>query len=370
MKFKNILMISVALCCTSITFAQNEQANREFRKNNWFVTGGATTEAWMNKDGYVLGSGKAGFGMWINPYVGLKIEGVAGNTRLLEQSRGQVFGAHISYMTNIYGAKNKNWFNLLGVVGGGYYMYRSGTIFDKYSKFQSLNANIGVQALFDVATRWSLYIQPDMVMQPHYFNPADKKKLALSAAITVGVNYSFKSKYVGQDKMEILQSEKDMLNDEVNKMRKELDETNSKLTAQKKKTAKAQREATNAKEAVEKAVKEQKVTPDIAEYTAFFSINSAILSKEEVVNLEAIAKVMKQFPNAKFKITGYADKQTGSEEFNKRISQLRAEAVYNTLADKFGADRNQMITEAAGGVDTMHLKDHKLSRAVVITVVK
>lgn len=370
MKMKSVLMIAAALCCTSVTNAQNEQANGEFRKNNWFLTAGANTEAWMNKNGYVLGTAKAGFGTWINPYVGLKLEGVAGNTRLLENSRGQVFGAHLSYMAHIYGAKKSSWFNLLGVVGGGYYMYKSGTIFDEYSKYQSLNANIGVQALFDVAPRWSLYVQPDMVMQPQYYNPADRKKVVLSAGITVGVNYSLKSKYVGDDKIEVIQSEKDMLNDEVNKMRKELKKANSKLDKQKKQTIKAQREAAEAKEEVAKAMEEQKNIPDMAEYTAFFSINSAILSKEEVVNLEAIAQVMKQFPNAKFKITGYADKQTGTEKYNQRLSQLRAEAVYNTLADRFGVNRNQMVTEAAGGVDTMHMKDHKLSRAAVVTVIK
>lgn len=362
--------MTAVLCCTSAIFAQDTQENGVFRKNNWFLTAGGSTEAWMNKDGYVLGTVKGGFGTWINPYLGLKLEAVAGNTRLLESSRGQVFGAHLTYMTHILGAKKYSWFNLLGVVGGGYYMYKSGTIFDEYSKLQALNANVGVQALFNVAPRWSIYLQPDMVMQPKYYNPADRDKLTLSAALTLGVNYTFRSKFTGQDKVDVLQAEKDLLNEEVNRMRKELSEANSKLSAQKEETVKAQREAAEAKEAAIETAAMQKTTPDMAEYTAFFSINSAILSKEEVVNLEAIAEVMKQFPQAKFKITGYADKQTGSAKFNQKVSEQRAEAVYNTLADKFGVNRDQMVTEGAGGVDTMHQGDPKLSRAAVITVIK
>lgn len=369
MKIRNILM-TAAICCTSAIFAQNTQENGEFRKNNWFLTAGGTTEAWMNKDGYVLGTAKGGFGVWVNPYLGLKLEGVAGNTRLLENSRGQVFGAHLSYMAHILGAKKYSWFNLLGVVGGGYYMYKSGSIFDEYSKYQALNANVGVQALFNVAPRWSIYLQPDMVMQPKYYDPANREKFTLSAALTLGVNYTFRSKFVGQDKVDVLQAEKDQLNDEVNRMRKELSEANSKLAAQQEETVKAQREAAEAKEAAAETAGQQKVTPDMAEYTAFFSINSAILSKQEVVNLEAIADVMKQFPQAKYRITGYADKQTGSAEFNRKVSRQRAEAVYNTLADKFGVNRDQMIVEGAGGVDTMHQGDPKLSRAAVITVVR
>ena len=333
MKIRNILM-TAAICCTSAIFAQNTQENGEFRKNNWFLTAGGTTEAWMNKDGYVLGTAKGGFGVWVNPYLGLKLEAVTGNTRLLENSRGQVFGAHLSYMAHILGAKKYSWFNLLGVVGGGYYMYKSGSIFDEYSKYQALNANVGVQALFNVAPRWSIYLQPDMVMQPKYYDPANREKFTLNAALTLGVNYT------------------------------------SKLAAQQEETVKAQREAAEAKEAAAETAGQQKVTPDMAEYTAFFSINSAILSKQEVVNLEAIADVMKQFPQAKYKITGYADKQTGSAEFNRKVSRQRAEAVYNTLADKFGVNRDQMIVEGAGGVDTMHQGDPKLSRAAVITVVR
>ena len=44
-------------------------------------------------------------------------------------------------------------------------MYKSGSIFDEYSKYQALNANVGVQALFNVAPRWSIYLPPEMVME-------------------------------------------------------------------------------------------------------------------------------------------------------------------------------------------------------------
>ena len=109
---------------------------------------------------------------------------------------------------------------------------------------------------------------------------------------------------------------------------------------------------------------------DATEYVAFFDINKAYLSEKEAVNLEAYANLMKKYPENKFIITGYADKQTGSAEFNERLSKLRAEAVYNTLVDKYGVNKDQLTMEYKGGVDTMFRENPRLSRAAIIRMAK
>ena len=110
--------------------------------------------------------------------------------------------------------------------------------------------------------------------------------------------------------------------------------------------------------------------PDATEYVAFFDINKAYLSEKEAVNLEAYANLIKKYPENKFIITGYADKQTGSAEFNERLSKLRAEAVYNTLVDKYGVNKDQLTMEYKGGVDTMFRENPRLSRAAIIRMAK
>lgn len=109
---------------------------------------------------------------------------------------------------------------------------------------------------------------------------------------------------------------------------------------------------------------------DIMEYTVFFSINKAYLSPQEAVNLEAYANVIKKHPESRFLITGYADKQTGSKTFNERLSQRRAEAVYNTLVDKYGVNKEQLSMEHKGGVDTLFHENPRLSRAAIVRMVK
>lgn len=362
---KNIAMAAAGVLMGTAAMAQNGECSKPvFKKNNWFLTAGATTEAWMNTDGYVLGTGKFGAGVWINPWLGLKLEGVAGNTHLLTESRGQVFGAHLSYMAHIYGGKKYNWFSLNGVLGGGFYHYKSGTIFDSYSYMNTINGNVGLQAVFNITPKWSLYVQPDLVAQPKYYDIAHKDDVVLTGALTVGVNYTFKDKFCGLQKRGMAQAEQERLNREVNSMREEIATLNQQLEDQKAATAAAKQ----AQQQQQQPATAQKQNM-LADYAAFFTINSSILSMKEVINLEAIAKVMKENPDTKYIITGYADEQTGTAAVNERISRERAEAVYNTLTDRFGVNKEQLSMENKTVAD-LYDQNPKLSRAAVIRQVK
>lgn len=63
---KNIAMAAVGVLMGTAAMAQSSECTKPvFQKNNWFLTAGATTEAWMNTDGYVLGTGKIGAGVWL-----------------------------------------------------------------------------------------------------------------------------------------------------------------------------------------------------------------------------------------------------------------------------------------------------------------
>mgnify|MGYP002659009351 CR=1 FL=1 len=60
-----------------------------------------------------------------------------------------------------------------------------------------------------------------------------------------------------------------------------------------------------------------------------------------------IVEYMKENPDAKITLTGYADKGTGSAAFNDKIAARRAQTVYNTLAAK-GVAKSRMIKESKG----------------------
>lgn len=86
--------------------------------------------------------------------------------------------------------------------------------------------------------------------------------------------------------------------------------------------------------------------------SVFFNINSAkVASRKDLVNVKELAEYAKA-NNAKIVVSGYADSKTGSAEYNQQLSQKRADAVVNELV-KMGVSRDNIVTEAKGGVDNL-----------------
>ena len=104
-------------------------------------------------------------------------------------------------------------------------------------------------------------------------------------------------------------------------------------------------------------------------YLVNFTIGQSDLENREKVNLETVAKMIKDTPEKKYTVYGYADKQTGTEERNAQLSQERSQNVYDILI-KYGVSANQLVKAAKGGVDVMYLNDPQLSRSVIISEVK
>lgn len=97
----------------------------------------------------------------------------------------------------------------------------------------------------------------------------------------------------------------------------------------------------------------------------FFNIGqSKIASKKDLVNVQALVDASKD--NAgKYIVTGYADSKTGSADYNKALSERRANAVADELV-KLGVDRNKIEVNAEGGVDIVN--PSKWNRRVVVEV--
>ncbi|MDE7159308.1 MAG: OmpA family protein [Muribaculaceae bacterium] len=101
---------------------------------------------------------------------------------------------------------------------------------------------------------------------------------------------------------------------------------------------------------------EQKVTnsngtncPDIPLLsTVRFKINSAVVTSEEEVNVYNMAEWLKANPSEKISIVGYADKDTGTADYNMALSEKRANAVADLLVNKYGISRNRLNVKYDG----------------------
>ena len=106
----------------------------------------------------------------------------------------------------------------------------------------------------------------------------------------------------------------------------------------------------------------------------WFHINFIVdrwdISKKELVNINAVADLIKSTPKTKYLVCGYADKQTATPAHNLMLSENRANAVYDALVKEFGVDPNQLIKDFKGGVDYMFYNMKELSRCVMITSIK
>ena len=82
--------------------------------------------------------------------------------------------------------------------------------------------------------------------------------------------------------------------------------------------------------------------------TVRFKLNSAYVSSEEMVNIYNMAEYMKANPDATIVVRGYADKDTGTSEYNMKLSERRAQAVADILVNDYGINANRLVLEAAG----------------------
>ena len=92
---------------------------------------------------------------------------------------------------------------------------------------------------------------------------------------------------------------------------------------------------------------ETKVVEENFRRDIFFPIGNTNIAKSQTTKIAEIVQYMKENPDAKITLTGYADKGTGSVGFNDKIAARRALTVYNTLAAK-GVAKSRMIKESKG----------------------
>ena len=97
-----------------------------------------------------------------------------------------------------------------------------------------------------------------------------------------------------------------------------------------------------------------------------FRINESVLLRDARVQLGFLARLMHEYPEGTYTITGYADEGTGNPDLNQRLSRARAERVKECLVGEFGISSTRLQTVAAGGIENRYYNDPSLSRSVII----
>ena len=136
----------------------------------------------------------------------------------------------------------------------------------------------------------------------------------------------------------------------------------------------------NAKQPVAAGMSEKVVTPapkptpkpvakkETRKIEIFFKLNSTAVNTSEEAKLKDLANWMKANPKTKAELEGYADAQTGTAAYNKKISQKRAQKIYKMLTEKYGISADRIVTVAKG--DTVQPFNDNDKNRVVIGIAK
>ena len=214
-----------------------------------------------------------------------------------------------------------------------------------------INGSVGLQGKFNVNKYWDIDVEARGELASSYLGYLSSSRTTAGLYFGVGATYTFGGKkFVPYtSKVDI-----DALNAEINKYRSELEQAQTDL-------ASAKNAAANVEPEVREVVKEVQVAGPRA---IFFKIGSARLDDYGKVNIKLAAKILKENPDKKYKVAGYADKATGSASWNQKLSEKRAQVVYDALIAE-GVDKDQLELVGFGGTENMFGKNF-LNRVVIL----
>lgn len=360
------------------------QTNRFW--DNWFLNAGAGAQLYfgdhdkqMKFSERLTPSFEFNLGKWFSPGIGVragvtgfKIKGVTQNGShstgvkysgkpwdgyWLYNQEFNYFHLHgdvLFNLANIFsGYRNDRFYSISPYLGLGWMVTN-----DAPSQ-KEVSANIGIYNSFRLSNALDLTFDVRGAMVNDRFDGETghrKQDGNLSAAL--GLTYKFKKRDWEKPSSVVISYSDVLLNSLREKVRK-LSEDNEALKAQL---------ASSQGNTITDIKVEEKILA--APILVTFPINKSTVSNEARVNLGFFAKVIQAGnKNVVYKVTGYADKGTGTKAINEQLSHDRAQAIYNVLVQEFHVAPAQLEMAYEGGVDNMYYDDPRLSRAV-ITIAK
>lgn len=212
-------------------------------------------------------------------------------------------------------------------------------------------ATVGLGLAYNINEKWAVNLEGRLGVTPSIFGDAsDCRKAEATARVNVGFAYTFG----GKKFVKASRVDEDAVNAEINRYRSELAQAQADL-------ANCKNSLANVKPEVREVTKEVEVAGPRA---IFFRIGSARIDDYGKVNIQLAAKILKANPDKKYKIAGYCDKATGSAPFNQKLSEKRAQAVYDALVAE-GVNKDQLELIGFGGTENMFGKNF-LNRVVIL----
>lgn len=356
---KTILLSVLALGALAIN-AQTVVVKGGGFWDNWSmgVQGGATMK--MSGEGFFK-SARPAFGLTLGkqwtPILGMDIQGMGyvnttNSSTMIDASDVSLIGR--MNLMNLFAGYNgmPRPFEVETVTGLGWlhhYMTGSGDTDD-------LSARIGLNFNFNLGedAAWTLGIKPAVLFNLTGEYPS--KKLAFNRnkanmEILLGLTYHFADED-GNRHFALVNAIDPLalaaMNEEINDLREVIVAKDVELVGLADELMVVQDQLNEARN---KEMETTGQTIKILESVVAFPFNQSDVQTSQMPSLEHVANYLKDNPDAKITVNGYASPE-GTEEYNLQLSQRRADAVKNILVDKYGiaADRINAIGHGVGDV--------------------
>ena len=356
---KTILLSVLALGALTIN-AQTVVVKGGGFWDNWSmgVQGGATMK--MSGEGFFK-SARPAFGLTLGkqwtPILGMDIQGMGyvnttNSSTMIDASDVSLIGR--MNLMNLFAGYNgmPRPFEVETVTGLGWlhhYMTGSGDTDD-------LSARVGLNFNFNLGEEaaWTLGIKPAVLFNLTGEYPS--KKLAFNRnkanmEILLGLTYHF-ADGDGNRHFALVNTIDPLalaaMNEEINDLREVIVAKDVELVGLADELLEVQDQLNEARN---KEMEATGQTIKILESVVAFPFNQSDVQTSQMPSLEHVASYLKDNPDAKITVNGYASPE-GTEEYNLQLSQRRADAVKNILVDKYGiaADRINAIGHGVGDV--------------------
>ena len=356
---KTILLSVLALGALAIN-AQTVVVKGGGFWDNWSmgVQGGATMK--MSGEGFFK-SARPAFGLTLGkkwtPILGIDIQGMGyvnttNSSTMIDASDVSLIGR--MNLMNLFAGYNgmPRPFEVETVTGLGWlhhYMTGSGDTDD-------LSARVGLNFNFNLGedAAWTLGIKPAVLFNLTGEYPS--KKLAFNRnkanmEILLGLTYHFADED-GNRHFALVNAIDPLalaaMNEEINDLREVIVAKDVELVGLADELMVVQDQLNEARN---KEIEATGQTIKILESVVAFPFNQSDVQTSQMPSLEHAANYLKDNPDAKITVNGYASPE-GTEEYNLQLSQRRADAVKNILVDKYGiaADRINAIGHGVGDV--------------------
>lgn len=355
-------------------------------RDNWFISGfagiggnltGDAKDAGKPWNAFSSDEAKEGFwnpvyggavGKWYSPVYGVRFAAKYGKARAFDEVQTDLYeqtgyaeyiNGNVDFMINL---KNlfmpynpKGVFNpvLYGGPGAAYVLKN-----DDYNlkDFWTFAVNAGLQLNFRLHKHWDIFLDGNVAMYPDKFDRNGEAAFASSDVVTsVALGLTYKFNFTGFVKADfndpaVIKG----LNDKINSLREEADMLRN-------------RPAPKCPECPEPTVVVKEVGYGFLPTPVFFTIGSSKVAVNQEYAIAEAARILKANPDAKIQVTGYADKQTGTSAYNKKLSERRADAVAKLLTSKYGINKDRLIVSGKGS-DVQNYDTKEWNRAVIFVV--